>query len=168
MLVIEHTGARGKVVEQNATRLAQELGAGETMMYVEDDIFTAGDIVTVGEEDIRIDTAGATCTVTRGMNSTTDADHPAGGNARLASGRELLSHSFDGATYLSALRCGGEAEAMFALEVAGTVSYVCASTPYQLEVFLPMNRYQPAGGTEVRLLVWSWQTEAVFWAEMQQ
>ena len=167
MQLVAQTSSRGKVVSQNATRLTAALAQGATTMYIADDIFSNNDVVTVGEEDIKITSAGTTCTVIRAQNGTTDTDHADGSNVRLASGTELLSHSFDGSTYLSAIRCGGEVEAMFAIEIGGTIKYIATSTPYQLEVFFPMSRYQPADSTTIKVLVWSWVEEAVFWAEMQ-
>jgi len=167
MQLVAQTGPRGKVVSQNATRLAAALAQGATTMYIAEDIFSDSDEVTVGEEDIRIDSAGTTCTVTRARNGTADTDHTDGSNVRLVSGTELLSHSFDGSAYLSAIRIGGDVEAMFAIEIGGTIKYIAASTPYQLEVFFPMSRYQPSDSTTIKVLVWSWVEEAVFWAELQ-
>jgi len=164
---VAQTGSRGKVVSQNATRLTTALAQGATTMYIADDIYSNDDVVTVGEEDIKITSAGTTCTVVRAQNGTSDTDHADGSNVRLAAGVELLSHTFGGSTYLSAIRCGGEVEAMFAIEIGGTIKYIAASTPYQLEVFFPMSKYQPADTTTIKVLVWSWVEEAVFWAEMQ-
>lgn len=167
MQTLAQTSSRGKVVARNAANLSQALSQGATTMYLDADCFSDNDVVTVGEEDILITSHGTTCTVSRGQNGTSDNDHAAGANVRLASGTELLSHSFDGSTYLGALRCGGEAEAAFGIEIDGAVKYVALSSPHQLELFFPMARYQPAGSTTIKILVWSWQSEAVFWAEMQ-
>ena len=167
MQTIAQTSSRGKVVSQNATNLSQALSQGATTMYLEADCFSDNDIVNVGEEDILITSHGTTCTVTRGQNGTSDTDHASGANVRLSTGMELLSHNFDGSTYLSAIRCGGEVEAAFGLEIGGTIKYIALSSPQQLELLFPMTRYQPGNGTTIKVLVWTWQSEAVFWAEMQ-
>ncbi|RKY24692.1 MAG: hypothetical protein DRP79_07415 [Planctomycetota bacterium] len=167
MQLIAQTGPRGKVIQQNATRLAQALAQGSTTMYIEKDVFSDNDVVTVGEEDILITAHGTTCTVTRAQNGTTDSAHASGANVRLASGAELLSHTFDGSTYLSAIRAGGELEAALGIEIDGTIKYIAATSPYQLELFFPMNRYQPANNTTIRVLAWIWVDEAVLWAQMQ-
>ncbi len=167
MQTVAQTGARGKVVSHNAANLAQALSLGAATMYLDTDCFSDNDVVTVGEEDILITSHGTTCTVTRGQNGTSDTDHETGANVRLAAGTELLSHSFDGSTYLSAIRCGGESEAAFGIKIDGTIKYIALSSPHQLELMFPMARYQPGNGTTIKVLVWSWQNEAVFWAEMQ-
>ena len=167
MQTIAQTASRGKVVSQDATNLSQALAQGATTMYLDVDCFSDSDIVTVGEEDILITSHGTTCTVTRGQNGTSDTDHADGANVRLAAATELLSHNFDGSTYLSAIRCGGETEAAFGIEIGGTIKYIALSSPHQLELLFPMARYQPGNGTTIKVLVWSWQPEAVFWAEMQ-
>lgn len=167
MQILSDAGPRGRVVRSNATTLALALGQGDGQMHTALDVFADGDIVTVGEEDIRVDSHGSICQVTRGMNGTADAGHAAGQNVRLAAGATILEHGFDGAEYLSAVRAGGEVEAMFGLEVNGLLRYVAATTPYQLEAFFPLARYQPAEGDTLRVAVWSWAAEAVFWAAAQ-
>jgi hypothetical protein len=167
MQLIAQTGPRGRVVRANATTLAQALAQGSSAMQVAADVFQDGEVVTVGEEDLRVETHGVVCTVSRGVNGTADEDHAAGQNVRRAAGAELLSRVFDGAAYLSAIRCGGEVEALFGIETDGGIKYIAPSTPYQLEVLFPMARYQPAEGFQIRVLVWTWAGEAVFWAEMQ-
>jgi len=167
MQLITSTGPRGVVVAQNATTLSQQLDQGAVTMYLAADAFADGDVVTVGGEDILIDSAGTVCSVTRGRNGTQDVTHLPGANVRLASGAELAGHTFDGATYLNALRCGGEVEAMFGVEIDGTLRYVAATTPYQLEAFFPVARFQPADQCSIKIIVWSWALAAVFWAQMQ-
>ena len=165
--MITSTGPRGLVVAQNATTLAQQLDQASTTMYLAADVFDDSDLVTLGTEDVLITSAGTTCSVTRGQNGTQDVTHVQGANVRSAVGVELASHTFDGATYLSALRCGGEVEAMYAVEINGALKYVALTTPYQLEVFFPLARYQPADQCNIKIYVWSWVPEAVFWAQMQ-
>jgi hypothetical protein len=167
MQIITQTASRGKVVSRNASILAQGLAQGAGTMYLDSDCFSDNDVVTVGEEDILITSHGTTCSVTRGQNGTSDTAHESGANVRLAVGAELLSHNFDGSTYLSAIRCGGEVEAAYGIEIGGTVKYIALSSPHQLELLFPMSRYQPANGTTIKVLVWSWKPEAVFWAEIQ-
>ena len=167
MRILSDTGPRGRVVRANSTTLALALSQAGAQMEPVLDVFADGDILTVGEEDLRVDSHGQPCQVTRGMNGTQDTSHPAGQNVRLASGATILEHTFDGTEYLSALRAGGEVEALFGLQVNGQIHYAAATTPYQLEVFFPLARYQPAGGDILRIVVWSWAAEAVFWGEMQ-
>lgn len=167
MQILSDAGPRVRVVRANSTTLALAIGQGGEQMHTALDVFADGDIVTVGEEDIRIDSHGSVCLVTRGMNGTSDTDHAAGQNVRLAAGATVLEHEFDGAEHLSAVRAGGEVEAMFGLEVNGLLRYVAATTPYQLEAFFPLARYQPAEGDTLRVTVWSWTAEAVFWAAAQ-
>ncbi|HUU29389.1 MAG TPA: hypothetical protein VM123_16420 [archaeon] len=167
MQLAAQTGPRGKVVSQNSATLTQALAQGATTMHIAEDIFADNDLVTIGEEDILITSHGTPSTVVRGQNNTQDTNHANGQNVRLSAGTTLLSHSFDGSTYLSAVRCGGEIEALFGLEIDSTIKYIAISTPYQLEVLFPMARYKPANNTVIKVLVWTWAAEAVFWAQYQ-
>ncbi|MCE5269775.1 hypothetical protein LLH00_00645 [bacterium] len=167
MQIIADTGPRGHLVRANATTLALGLTQGATQMQLVQDVFADGDVVTVGEEDIRVDTHGTLCQVTRARSGTPAAAHASGQNVRLAVGSLLLDHTFDGVSFLSAVRAAGEVEAMFGLELDGVLRYLAPSTPYQLEMFFPQVRCQPAQDTRLRVLVWSWAAEAVFWAQMQ-
>ena len=165
MQFLAQTGSRGKLVGQNSTALSQAMDSSTTEMHCED-IFADSDVVTIGEEDVTITSHGTTNTVSRGSNGTSAAAHAAGTFVRKATGTELLTHTFDGSEALSALRCGGEAEAWFGIEVEGVVKYLAVTSPYQLEAFFPMARYQPANGTTIKVLVWlAAASEAGFWAE---
>jgi hypothetical protein len=174
MQFIAQTGPRGLVVQANATRLSADLDSSAQDFYVQYDIFANSAVVTIGEEDIAIGTHGTHSTgCTRGANSTTPAAHKSGQNVRLAPGTELLSKTFNGSTYLSAIRCGGDVEGIFAVQVDGTIKYIAHTTPYQLELVFPMARCQPANNTVIKVLVWLVKhadnplDEAVFFAEMQ-
>ncbi len=167
MQIIADSGPRGHLVRANATTLALGLAQGAVQMQLLQDVFADGDLVTVGEEDIRVDTHGTLCQVTRARNSTTDTAHASGQNVRLAAGTVLLDHTFDGVSFLSAVRAAGEVEAMYGLELDGVLRYLAPSTPYQLEMFFPQVRFQPPTGARLRVLVWSWAAEAVFWAQLQ-
>ncbi len=167
MQILAKTGPRGRVVPRNATRLAQPLPPGTTTLQLEQDPFLDGQSLAVGEEELEVVSHGLAATVLRARGGTVEGDHPAGANVRLAGGTELVAHTFDGVEWLSAIRCAGECEALFGLELDGVLCYLAPSSPYALEVLFPMARYQPAAGCTLRVLVWSWTDRAVFWAELQ-
>lgn len=167
MQIITDTGPRGIVLRANSTTLGLDLAQGAAQMQLVRDVFSDGDTVTVGMEDIRVDSHGTLCQVTRARSGTSAGEHSAGQNVRLAGGAGLLDHTFDGSEYLSAIRAGAEVEALFGLEIDGVLRYLAPTTPYQLEVFFPLARYQPFQGTRLRVLSWNWAEEAVFWAQLQ-
>jgi len=154
MLYAAKTGPRGVQVQYNMTALAVNLAQGATEMQISADIFANSTVVTIGEEDVTVTARGTTATITRGTNSTSDVYHASGQLVRKVGGEEILSHTFDGSTYLSAIRCGAPCEAFFAIEIDGVIIYAAQQTPYQLELFFPMARYQPANNTVIKVLAW--------------
>lgn len=168
MQIITSNGPRGTVVSWNTAQLAATFSKSATIMTINYDVFSNGDTVTCGEEDITIGTAGTSCTsCTRGVNDTTDATHLAGMNVRLASGTEILTYTFGGTEYLSAIRCGGDHEALFGIEINSTIEYIASTSQYQAEAIFPMTRYEVTEDDVIAVLVWSPAQEAVFWAEYQ-
>ncbi|OGF98448.1 MAG: hypothetical protein A2Z86_01480 [Candidatus Glassbacteria bacterium GWA2_58_10] len=168
MELIAQTGPRGKLVAANMTSLAAALDDSGTEIEIAHDIFSDGEDLTLGEEDITVGTHGTTLSdCLRGVNDTAPAAHANGRQVRRSAGAELLSHTFAQGETLKGIRLGGEVEALFGIEVAGTLLYTGATTPYSLELLFPMPNYQPGGGVTIRALVWlrrDCAEEAVFWS----
>ena len=168
MELIAQTGPRGKLVAANMTTLAAALDDSGTDIEIAHDIFSDGEDLTLGEEDITAGTHGTTLGgCLRGVNNTAPAPHAKGQQVRRAAGTELLSHTFVAGETLKGIRLGGEVEALFGIEAAGALLYTGATTPYSLELLFPMPNYQPGGGVTIRVLVWlrrDYAEEAVFWS----
>jgi hypothetical protein len=167
------TSVAAKVVQANATLLDGGLAQGVTSLTLAHAVFSPGQSVRIGEERITLGSSGDNLTFTgctRGAGSTTDTDHAAGQEVLAASGTELLSHTFDGSTYLSAVRISANVQFTAGIEQGGVLRYMPRSSHSQMELILPTARYQPAGSTSLRVLAWLRADEAVeadFSAEMQ-
>ncbi|MBW7996021.1 MAG: hypothetical protein FVQ81_05490 [Candidatus Glassbacteria bacterium] len=167
------TSVAAKVVKANATVLDGALAQGATTVVVAHDVFTAVQSVRIGEEQITLGSTSDNLTFTgctRGAASTTDTDHADGQEVLDADGAELLSHTFDGSTYLSAIRISANVQFTCGIEQDGTLRYMPRSSHSQMELILPTARYQPAGSSILTLLAWLRRDEAEeadFSAEMQ-
>ena len=58
-----------------------------------------------------------------------------------------MSHTFDGSTYLSAVRLSANVQFTAGIEIDGTLCYMPRSSHSQMELILPTARYQPADST---------------------
>jgi len=167
------TSVAAKVVQANATLLVGSLAQGATSLSVAEAVFSPGQNVRLGEEQITLGSSADNLTFTgctRGAGGTTDAGHGAGQEVLTAAGTELLSHTFDGSTYLSAVRISANVQFTAGIELDGTLRYMPRSSHSQMELILPTARYQPAGSTSLRVLAWLRRDEAEqadFSAEMQ-
>ncbi len=167
------TSVAAKVVQANASVLASTLAQGATTVTVVHGVFIPGQGVRVGEEQITLGSSSDNLTFsgcTRGAGGTTDSAHDSGQEVLAASGAELLSHTFDGSTYLSALRLSANVQFTCGIEQDGVLKYMPRSSNSQMELILPTVRYQPAGSTTLRILAWLRADEAGqadFSAEMQ-
>ena len=167
------TSVAAKVVGANATLLEGGLTQGATSITVADAVFNPGQTVRLGEEKITLGSSADNLTFsgcTRGAESTTDTDHAAGQEVLSAAGAELLSHTFDGSTYFSAVRISANVQFTAGIEIGGTLRYMPRSSSSQMELILPTVRYQPAPSTSMRVLAWLRRDEAAaadFSAEMQ-
>jgi len=151
---------RGTQVPYNYTKLSSAILAADTAsMTVDALIFTTGDVVTIGSEDITIAShATKTMDITRGTNSTTPAVHGAGQIVRLRTGTEILSVTFNGSTYFSGIWVSGENESIFRIKWNDdTDKYLPLYylTPYQLNDFIPSPRYLPENGETLVVQAWS-------------
>jgi len=167
------TSVAAKVIQANAARLAASLSQGATYLTVTEAVFSPGQSVRLGEEQITLGSSPDNLTFTgctRGAGGTLDAGHAAGQEVLAAAGAELLSHTFDGSTYLSAVRISANVQFTAGIELNGTLRYMPRSSHSQMELILPTARYQPAGATTLRVLAWLRRDEAGeadFSAEMQ-
>ena len=167
------TSVATKVVQANASVLAGTLAQGATTVTVVHDIFSPGQDVRIGEEKVTLGSSGDNLTFTgctRGAGGTSDSAHDSGQEVLAASGTELLSHTFDGGTYLSALRVSANVQFTCGIEQDGELRYMPRSSHSQMELILPTVRYQPAASTAFRVLAWLRADEAGqadFSAEMQ-
>lgn len=167
------TSVAAKVVQANATVLASTLAQGATTVAVVDAVFSPGQDVRIGEEQITLGASSDNLTFTactRGAGGTTDSAHGSGQEVLAASGAELLSHSFDGNTYLSALRVSANVQFTCGIEQDGVLKYMPRSSHSQMELILPTVRYQPSASATFRVLAWlraDEAGEADFSAEMQ-
>lgn len=174
MELIAQTGPRGEVVTANACTLNGAIDASQTTLTLSHSgVFSNGDLVTIGKEDITLTTiSGTTVSVcVRGVGTTDGATHASGMNIRLAAGTTLLSHTFDGAEKLSLIKAGGDVSAMFAYEEAGTIKDFDITTGFLPAAFNPGNQWTVPDGTTIKVLVWLFgdkASEAVFWAKMQE
>lgn len=168
------TGERGEVVSANATYIDEDLDDSETSITLEYDIFDDSDLVTCGEEDITIGTAGTTCTgCTRGVGTTDAATHKDGVPIYKATGFELLSHTFSTGDTLSAIWCYCHIEAMFGIDISGTRKIMLATSPYAPNLFIPMNDYSVGNGVTMKIYAWVFRgantgaLESTAWAAFQ-
>ena len=130
------TSVAAKVVQANATLLEGSLAQGATSLTVADTVFSPGQTVRLGEEKITLGSSSDNLTFTgctRGAGGTTDADHAAGQEVLDSGGTELLSHTFDGSTYLSAVRLSANVQFTAGIEVDGTLCYMPRSSSSQME-----------------------------------
>jgi len=169
MQIIASTDGRGLYVEKNADNLSGSINDSQTTIVVTQDTFDDGDTVTIDQEDIIIGSGpGPTYTgCTRGANGTTATSHNSSANVLLADGTTLLSHTFNGSTYLSAIRVGcREAVGVFGIKIDGTLKYQWTATLENLEKIFPMVKWLPPNGTVIEIVVWTWSGGNYF-AEMQ-
>ena len=171
MLFITSVAAR--VVQANATVLDGQLAQGSSTVTVAHDVFTPGQDIRIGQERITLGTSADNLTFsgcTRAAGGTTDTDHGDSQEVLAWSGAELLSHAFDGDTYLSALRVSANVQFTCGIEMDGVLRYMPRSSHSQMELILPTVRYQPSDTTTMRVLAWLRRDEAEqadFSAEMQ-
>jgi len=186
MELLAQTSARGVVVTPNACNLNAPDGtitAAATTLTLSDNllndgstaIFSDGNKVTIGLEDITLTTvSGTTVSVcARGVGTTTGATHSHGMNIRLAAGTTLLSHTCGASDTLTGITAGGEGTALFAISEAGTIKRFKMSTGFVPEVFWPGTSWTPGNGVVIKVLVWVWpkadsSDDKVFWAEIQK
>ncbi len=170
------TSVAAKVVQANATTLTTGINDSITTLVFTDQVWTTGTpTITIGAENITLGATadgGTTWTgCTRGANATSNVAHVAGQEALVLGGEELLSSgSFNGTTFFSAIRVSANVQFTAGIDEDGTLKYKPRSSASQMELILPMARYQPANGKVFKVLVWlryNEATEADFSAEMQ-
>lgn len=173
MELIAQTSSRGKVVAANACTLAANITAATgSLTLSHSGVFSEGDLVTIGEEDITLTNISGTAVTNavRGVGDTSGAVHKTGENIRLAAGTELLSHAFTD-EILAGISAGGFNEALFAIEEDGTIKRFKMSNAFLPEVFWPGNGWTVGSGVTLKVLIWFFRAKGIqstFFAEMQK
>ena len=168
MEYLASVGTRGLTIAANATTVNEVLDNSETDVTVtHDDVFVAGQTITVDQEDITLTTdSGDSKTFTgcaRGANSTTPVAHVNGANAILAGGTQLLTFTFNAVTaeYLKGIHASSmDVQAVYAFSYDGTTIFRKPSTANNRGVFLPMASWQGGVSKVLRIYVWLFRGEA--------
>lgn len=112
-----------KVIAGNATLLNGAINNSVTTIVIDNDVFSNGDIIQVGQEWIAIGTAGTTCTgCTRGYSTSDAAAHGDNQEVVLAAGTTLLSHAFTTET-LRGIRFNGNIDFSIGFYVDSVLKY---------------------------------------------
>lgn len=164
MSAIAKTGGDGVAVGPNACVLQADMNTTDLSATMDYDVFQAGDTVIVDQEHLLVTARGTTLYFTRGADGTTPAVHYAGARVRLKGGKEVLSHTFDGATWLSQVCVGGDVEMQYAVTEGGVEERVRITNVNKLGDDWPRVRVKPAAGTILKVIAWTWVPGNV-WAE---
>ena len=161
---IAKTDADGVSVGPNACILMGDLDASADTVTMDYDVFQASSIVIIDQEHVTLSARGLSPVFSRGADGTTPAIHYQGARARLKGGKEVLSHTFDGATWLSQINVGADVEMMYVVEVDGVEFRPRMTTTMRLHDDFPFIRYKPAAGVTIKVKAWTWVPGNV-WAE---
>ncbi len=168
MEYLASVGTRGLTVAANATTLNGALNDSVTTVIVShDDVFVAGQTITVDQEDITLTTdSGDSLTFTgctRSANGTSNTAHVDGANAMLAGGTELLTFTYNAVTaeYLKGIRASAiGVQAVFAFEYDGTIWYQEPTTANNRAVIIPMHSTQGVVSKVEKIYAWLFRAEA--------
>ncbi len=169
MEYLASVGTRGLTVAANATTLNGAINDSTTTVIVaHDDVFVAGQTITVDQEDITLTTdSGDSLTFTsctRSANGTSNTAHVDGANAMLAGGTQLLTFTFNAVTaeYLKGIHASAiGVQAVFAFSYDGTIIFRKPSTATNRGVFMPMAPWQAGVSKVLKIYVWLFRGEAV-------
>jgi len=158
-IILATTGEDGKLVTQNAENLSGAINSSQVSITFNSDLFDNGDVVVLDQEHILIggDAGGGVYTAcTRGYESTTKASHINGTVGFKKGGTEVLSHTFDGSTFLRLIRVAShEKDCTFAIKVDGVIKYRVTCSSYGvLEKVFPIMK-TPAANTVIKVIAWS-------------
>ena len=164
---IARTDGDGVQSVSNASLLTADLNASDLTASIQYDVFQIGNTIIIDQEHMLLTTRSTTLTfAARGADSTVAAAHLLGSRVREKLGNTILSHTFDGATWLNQISVGADVEFMYAVEVDGVRSRPrLLSTSLLLHDDFPLPRYKPAAGVVMKVVAWTWVTGNI-WAEL--
>ena len=162
---IAKTSGDGVFVAANATLLTAALNISDLSASVQYDVIQAGKTAIIDQERLLVTARGTTLTfAARGAESTTPIAHESGARVRESLGATILSHTFDGATWLSQINIGGDIELMYAIEEAGVRGRARMTSEFVRLNDFPFVRYKPSAGVVMKVVAWTWVGGNV-WAE---
>ena len=137
----------------NMTTLATGIDNSITTVVLSDALFVEAQIVVIGGEQITLGSTGDSLTFTgctRGGGEGAES-HAAGQEASLYGGTVIVTHTFNGTSYLNVYLGSANVEAMFAILVSGVEISRSRTAPDNLDFYKPVARYQPAGTTIIAI-----------------
>lgn len=168
MSYIAKTDADGVNVGPNAAVLQADLDASALTCTIDYDVFQAGQTIIIDQEHMLLTARGTTPTfAARGGDDTDAAVHYSGARVREKNGKTVLSHTFDGSTWLSQINVGADNDIMYEIEIDGVRSRGRSLTvSSSLSDDFPFVRYKPTAGTVIKVIAWCWSVGNV-WAEFK-
>jgi len=129
----------------NMTTLNGAIDDSVTTIIVSADVFSNGNIIVVGGEQITLGTSGdgltyTGCTRDGGEGAEAHAD---GQEASLYGGTAIVSHTYDGTTYLNVYHGSANVEAMFVNVIDGVEILRSRTGSDNTDYCKPVARYQP-------------------------